>query len=156
MNIKIMMIMHIHTSNNEINWYLWTSGLSFHSTEVWYRYFHVPLYSLTSDKQKTLCIPPPYGTTAPSGPGPVHYQGFEITLWHVALSRTPLDEWSAWWRDLYLTAHNRQTSMPLAGFKPAIPASEQPQTRALDRTATAICRHCVCLTFTEVQSCLKP
>jgi hypothetical protein len=28
--------------------------------------------------------------------------------------------------------------MPLAGFEPAIPASEQPQTRVLDRAATGI------------------
>jgi len=34
--------------------------------------------------------------------------------------RTPLDEWSARRRDLYLTTHNthnRQTSMPLVGFE---------------------------------------
>jgi hypothetical protein len=44
------------------------------------------------------------------------------------LGRTPLDEWSAHRRDLYLTTHNthkRQTSMPSAGFEP-IPASERP------------------------------
>jgi len=40
-----------------------------------------------------------------------------------------------------LTTHNthkRQTSMPSAGFKPAIPASEQPKTHALDRAASDI------------------
>jgi len=44
-------------------------------------------------------------------------------------------------RDLYLTTHNthnRQSSMPLSGFKPTIPVSEQPQTHALDRAATGI------------------
>jgi hypothetical protein len=49
---------------------------------------------------------------------------------HTALSRTPLDEWSARRRELYLTTHNthkRQTSMPLAGFEPTISASERPQ-----------------------------
>ena len=30
------------------------------------------------------------------------------------------------------------TSMPLAGFEPTIPASEWPQTHALDRSATGI------------------
>ena len=53
--------------------------------------------------------------------------------------RTPLDEWSAHRRDLYLTTHNthsRQTSMAPMGFEPAIPASERPQTYALDRAAT--------------------
>ena len=64
---------------------------------------------------------------------------------HSTLSRTPLDEGSARGRD-YLTklhSHKRQTSMPLAGFKPEIPASEQPHTHALDRAATGI-GVCVC------------
>jgi hypothetical protein len=49
-------------------------------------------------------------------------------------SRTPLGEWSARRRDLYLQTHNthkRQTSMPPAGFEPTIPAIELPQTLAL-------------------------
>jgi len=40
---------------------------------------------------------------------------------------------------MYLTTHNthkRQTSIPPAGFEPAISASEQLQTHALDLTAT--------------------
>ena len=43
--------------------------------------------------------------------------------------RTPLDEWSARRRDLYLTTHdthNRQISMPPVGFKPTISAGERP------------------------------
>ena len=54
--------------------------------------------------------------------------------------RTPLDEWSARRRDLYLTTHNtsRQTSMPPVGFEPTISAGERPQTYALDRAATGI------------------
>jgi hypothetical protein len=38
-------------------------------------------------------------------------------------------------RDIYLTTHNnrrRQTSMPPAGFEPAIPGSEGPQTLVID------------------------
>ena len=50
--------------------------------------------------------------------------------------RTPLDEWSARRRDLYLTTHNRQTSMPPVGFEPTISAGERPQTYALNRAAT--------------------
>jgi hypothetical protein len=60
---------------------------------------------------------------------------------HTTLGRTPLDERSARRRDLYLTTHNthkRQTSMPPAGFEHPIPASERPQTQALDRAATGI------------------
>ena len=57
------------------------------------------------------------------------------------VGRTPLDEWSARRRDLYLTTHNihnRQTFMSSAGFKTAIPTGEWPQTHALDRSATGI------------------
>jgi hypothetical protein len=60
---------------------------------------------------------------------------------HTTLDRIPLDEWSARRRDLYLTTHNihkRQTSITSAGFEPAIPASKQPQTHALDRAANEI------------------
>ena len=35
--------------------------------------------------------------------------------------------------------HKRQTTMPPAGFEPAIPASERPQPLALVRAATGIC-----------------
>ena len=55
------------------------------------------------------------------------------------VSRTPLDEWSARRRDLYLTTHNthnKQTSMPPAGFEPTISTGERPQTYVLDRAAT--------------------
>jgi hypothetical protein len=63
------------------------------------------------------------------------------TQTHPTLSRTPLDEWSDRRRDLSLTTyniHNREISMPSAGFEPAIPASERPQTHALDRADTGI------------------
>ena len=55
-----------------------------------------------------------------------------LTIRHTTLGRTPLDELSTPHRELYLTTHNthnRQTSMPLAAFKPAIPASERPQNK---------------------------
>ena len=64
--------------------------------------------------------------------------GFETILGHTIDGSTPLDEWSALRRDIYLTAHNRQTSMPPAGFEPTIPVSERPQTYPLDRAATGI------------------
>jgi len=47
------------------------------------------------------------------------------------VGRTPLDEWSARRRDLYLTTHNtrkRKTSIPTVGFEPKISLGEQPQT----------------------------
>jgi hypothetical protein len=40
------------------------------------------------------------------GLGLLIFQGFTITLRHTTLGRTPLDEWSARRRDLYLTTHN--------------------------------------------------
>ena len=61
------------------------------------------------------------------------------TQWGITVRRTPLDEWSARRRDLYLTTHNthnRQLSMPPVGFEPTISAGERPQTYALDRAAT--------------------
>jgi len=56
---------------------------------------------------------------------------------HTTFGRTPLDEWSARLRDVYLTTHNiHKTQMPPARFEPAIPASERPQIHALDGVAT--------------------
>jgi hypothetical protein len=65
---------------------------------------------------------------------PLGGQGFTITL-----VMTPLDERSVRHRDLCLTTHNthnRQTSMPLAVFRSANPASGCPQTHALHRAGT--------------------
>ena len=82
-----------------------------------------------------------YGACSPiAGYGPLILWGFrDHTQRHTTVGRTPLDEWSTRRRDLYLTTHNthnRQTSMPPAGFEPTISAGERPQTYALDRTAT--------------------
>jgi hypothetical protein len=77
---------------------------------------------------------------APSGPRPQFWY-FEITLRHTTLGRTPLDEWWALRRDLYLTTHNtqnRHSSILPARFEPTVPASERPQTHALDRAVTRI------------------
>ena len=60
----------------------------------------------------------------------------------ITVGRTPLDEWSARRRDLYLTTHNtynRQASMPPVVFEPTISAGERPQTYTLDRVATGAC-----------------
>ena len=53
------------------------------------------------------------------------------------VGKTPLDEWSARRRDLYLTTHdthNRQISMPPVGFEPKISAGERPQAAHLLRS----------------------
>ena len=86
-------------------------------------------FALRSRKRKTF---PPHGATAPSGPGSPHYRGITISLRHITISRSPLDEWSARRRDLYLTTHNihkRQISVPPARFEPANPTSERPLTQ---------------------------
>ena len=62
----------------------------------------------------------------------------------ITVGRTPLDEWSARPRDLYLSAHNthnRQTSMPLVRFQTTISAGEWLQTYALDHAATGTGKH---------------
>ena len=80
------------------------------------------------------------GITALNGPWPPHSWGFlDHTQRRSTVGRTPLDEWTARHRDLYLTTHNthnRQTSMPPVGFEATISAGERPQTYALDRAAT--------------------
>jgi hypothetical protein len=63
----------------------------------------------------------------------------EHTQRRTTVGRTPLDEWSARRRDLYLTTHNtlnRQISTPPVGFEPPIAVGERQQTHALDRVAT--------------------
>ena len=52
----------------------------------------------------------------------------------ITVGRTPVDEWSARRRDLYLTPHDTH-NMPPVGFEPTISAGERRQTYALDRAA---------------------
>jgi hypothetical protein len=76
---------------------------------------------------------------SPSELGPPNYRGSTITLRHITFGRTPLDEWSVRCRGLYLTTHNTHKETDIhapCGIRTAIPASEQPQTHALDSTAT--------------------
>jgi len=60
---------------------------------------------------------------------------------HTTLGRNPLDEWSARSRELYLTTpntHKQKTSVPPAGFEPAVPSSEPLSTHVLDLAANDI------------------
>ena len=68
-----------------------------------------------------------------NGPRPPHYQGFKITFRNTTIGMTPLDEWSARRRDLYLTTHNTHNrhTYPPVGFKPTVSAGERPQTPRL-------------------------
>ena len=71
-----------------------------------------------------------FGATAPRGARASSFKRFlGHTQQRTIVGRNPLDEWSARRRDLYLTihnTHNRQTSMPPAGFEPTISAGERP------------------------------
>jgi hypothetical protein len=73
---------------------------------------------------------------------------WDHTQGRTTVGRTPLDEWSVRHRDLYLT-NTKQTSMPSAGFEPAIPAGEQLQTHALDCSATGIGRSRMTVVITD-------
>ena len=57
---------------------------------------------------------------------------------YTTAGRTPLDEWSSRRMDFYLHNTNKYKNLKpraLAGFEPAIPESERPQTYVLDRAA---------------------
>jgi hypothetical protein len=70
-----------------------------------------------------------------SGPG---HLIVEVSISHTP-GRTPLSEWSARRRDLYLrNKHKKRTSIPTAGFEPTIPAIERLQIYALGRAATGL------------------
>jgi len=82
-----------------------------------------------------------FGATAPQWARASSFTKFlDHTQRRTPGGRTPLDEWSARRRDLYLThnTHNKQISMPPVGFEPTISAGERPQTYALDSAATGI------------------
>ena len=85
---------------------------------------------------------PPFFLNAATAPQWAMASSFLRFLYHTQrtiVSRSPLDEWSAGRRDLYLTTHNthnRQISMSPAGFEPTISAGERPQTDVLDRADT--------------------
>jgi hypothetical protein len=66
-----------------------------------------------------------HGATALSGPGPPNYQGLTITLRHTTLDRTPLDEWLARRRDLYLTTHNNHKRQIWIPRRVSNPQSQQ-------------------------------
>jgi hypothetical protein len=90
-----------------------------------------------------------------------HYRGCTIPHRHTTFDRTPLDQWSARRRNLYLTTHNthkRQTFMTSAGFEPTITANERPQTHASDRAATGICYHpnCFCIIHSWFSHVVSP
>jgi hypothetical protein len=100
------------TNNNHV--------LTDETTTLWSFTLHLALYrsSITRGRKK---IGRHYARNffhdaiASNGPGLPLYVSFTITLRHTTLGRTPLDEWSAPRRAVYLTTrniHNRQTPIP--------------------------------------------
>ena len=103
-------------------------------------------YQITQDNDVSLLccrwsLSPPWRFYPFPGHGIV-LEVFVVTrIGHTALGTTPLDEWSARRRDLYLTTHNTfkiKTFMFPAGFEPTVPTRELPQTHTLGREATGI------------------
>jgi hypothetical protein len=93
---------------NEIHFYfliIWSSSVSF-------------TLSSPSDFQ---------GANVPSWPGLPQYWGFTITHRNHILGKSPLDEWSARRRNVYLTntQHSQEKNIiPPEGFEPTVPANE--------------------------------
>jgi len=89
-----------------------------------------------------MISPPPPWRCGPTRAMASSFTRFlDHTQRRTTVGRTPLDEWSARRRNLYLTTHNthnRQTSMPPAGFELTISAGKRRQTYVLDRAATGI------------------
>ena len=83
-----------------------------HLPGIWQRLFSLPVTVLTELFLPLDMAPESrngtynfffHGSPTPDRPRPPLYRSFTITLRHTAIGRTPLDEWSAWYRDLYLT-----------------------------------------------------
>jgi hypothetical protein len=102
-----------------------------------------PVLSLLSFRYCRFHTPPPLMSTNPqAGQRLLFFEALRsYSFRRTTLGRTPLEEWSALHKDVYLTSHNthaRNTPKSPEGFAPAIPPSERLQTHALDCVATGI------------------
>jgi hypothetical protein len=93
--------------------------------KTWHHHYdnddHVANYFLISHCQ---FLTSPHVAIAPLVAGPPHYRVLTITLRHITLGRTPLDDWSDRRGDLCLMKHNsgrRQASMPPSGIRTRSP-----------------------------------
>jgi hypothetical protein len=119
-------------------------------------------YPVTGGQQiKTIYIILSFGSATEIGLRPPYCWGIKITLRHTTFDRTPLNEGSALCRDLCLTTHNiqeRQISLHPAGCESTIPASERPDTYALDYAAIKNIgqnKVCPCILRAFVILCVK-
>jgi hypothetical protein len=82
----------------------------------------------------------------------IHEVSRSHTQQRTTVGRTPLDEWPARRRDLYLKTHNtnkRKTSIPPAGLEPTVSAGKRPQNDPLGRAATGNRTICLALFLHE-------
>jgi hypothetical protein len=108
----------------------------------------------TNIQEDIIYITSYLGTIAPSGPGLLHCWGFEITLRHTTLVRTPLGVGSAHRKDLYLhkTELLQRTDIHSAGCirtrlsQPASDRTATPQTAQLLGLAHSVYRIIILLT----------
>jgi len=123
---------------------LWVSKYTYiyiytHTHTHIYIYTYINTDSFRSFSLSLPPTPPSYLTLSLWARASLFTRFLDHTQRRTTFGRTPLDEWSARRRDLYLTTHNTHnghTSMLPVGFKPTISAGEQSQTYALDRAAT--------------------
>jgi hypothetical protein len=122
---------HVGLINKILSYRIFKNNSAFYWTQcfvIWLLIWHV-----------SYIPPPPYGSTAPRGPRPPEAsQSHSETPHSVGLlctSDQPVAETSTW-QHKTLT-RDRYPCLPV-GFEPAIPASERPQTHALDHAATEI------------------
>ena len=94
-----------------------------------------------------------YSKTTCTGPGQPPHRSFTITSRQTTLDRTPVHEGSAQSQRPLPdnTQHSQETDIHApAGFEPAIPASERPQTEALASAANGICRNLITVHYISI------
>jgi len=113
-----------------------------HSFHYFLWQVHSLLLSEITNCVQTVCLFVCFWRDSPQWARASSFTRFlDHTQRRTTVSRTPLDEWSARRRDLYLTTHNthsRQIPMPPVGFEPTISTGKRPQTYTLDVAATEI------------------
>ena len=88
-----------------------------------------------------------FGMTAPQLAMASSFTRFlDHTQRRIAVGWTPLDEWSAHCRDLYLTTHNTHNKRPCppVGIEPTVSASMWPLTYTSDRAASGTSTYIYC------------
>jgi hypothetical protein len=87
-----------------------------------------------------IVVFPPRSSKAPSGSGSPRCWGFTVTLRHTTVSRTPLDEWSAWRNN---AQRSQSTGIHVSGgirtHNPSTQAAADPRLRQRGQWGRLIC-----------------